>query len=94
MCFFLQDIRRINAEYPGLFGTRDSEDGEDNEAGGGGNAEQFNKRYGWIYATTRIADHERIKLDDVWSLSIRQCLNNLSYLKAKDYKDAEDQKMK
>lgn len=47
------------------------------------------RRFGWIYQATIIADHERIKLSEVYELPTLQALNNLSYLKSKNAFDSE-----
>ena len=48
--------------------------------------------YGWIYQATLIAEHERIKLDEVYNLSTLQVLNDLAYLKSKNAYDSEQMK--
>lgn len=48
--------------------------------------------YGWIYQATLIAEHERIKLDEVYNLSTLQVLNDLAYLKSKNAFDSEQMK--
>jgi hypothetical protein len=50
------------------------------------------QRYGWIYQATIIADHERIKLVEVYDLPVIQALNDLSYLKSKNAFDREQMK--
>jgi hypothetical protein len=50
------------------------------------------QRYGWIYQATLIAEHERIKLSEVYELPTIQALNNLSYLKAKNAFDTDQMK--
>jgi hypothetical protein len=50
------------------------------------------RKYGWIYQATLIADHERIKLDEVYDLPTMQCLNDLSYLKSKQSYESEELK--
>ncbi len=47
------------------------------------------RRYGWIYQATLIAEHEKIKLDEVYNLSTIQALNDLAYLKSKTAHDRE-----
>ena len=47
------------------------------------------QRYGWIYQATLIAEHEKIKLDEVYNLSTIQALNDLAYLKSKNAHDRE-----
>lgn len=36
-----------------------------------------------------VADFENISLDAAWDLNVMQALNDLSYLKAKDWHDKE-----
>lgn len=48
--------------------------------------------YGWIYQATLIADHEKIKLDEVYNLPTLQVLNDLAYLKSKNAYDSEQMK--
>lgn len=50
------------------------------------------RRYGWIYQATLIAEHERIKLDEVYNLTTIQALNDLAYLKSKTAHDRDQMK--
>jgi hypothetical protein len=50
------------------------------------------EKFGWIYQATIVAEHEKIKLDEVYELPIIQFLNDLSYLKAKNAYDNEQLK--
>lgn len=59
----------------------------------GEQAKSFNRRYGWVYSATAIAEHERITLDQAYGLPIRQAFNDLMYLKAKGRYQAEEQKV-
>jgi hypothetical protein len=45
------------------------------------------QRFGWIYQASIVAEHEKIKLEDVYDLMTIQFLNDLSYLKAKGEHD-------
>jgi hypothetical protein len=47
------------------------------------------RHYGWIYQATLIAEHEKIKLDEVYELPTIQALNDLAYLKSKNAYEAE-----
>lgn len=42
----------------------------------------FISQYGWIYAATQVADHEKITLEQAYDLPIIQALNDLAYLKS------------
>jgi hypothetical protein len=50
------------------------------------------RKYGWIYQATIIAEHEKIKLAEVYELPTLQALNDLSYLKSKNSFDREQMK--
>lgn len=84
-CFkqFLENFEAFQKEYKSLFGL-------DREVAGGNVVEdQFNKRYGWIYAASQVAEYERITLDQSFALPIRRALNDLGYLKAKAKYESE-----
>jgi hypothetical protein len=50
------------------------------------------RQYGWIYQASLIADHEKIKLADVYDIPTIQALNDLSYIKSKNAHDLEQHK--
>jgi len=83
--FFLQNLRRFNKQFTGLFEIRDEgeDTGEPVEQTDGG----FDQRYGWIYNTKRIADFEGVTMDEAYDLCVMQALNDLAYLKEKDRND-------
>lgn len=78
----MESFNAFNNEYKDLFGLEKSE-------GGGDEDDQFNKRWGWIYSATQVAEYERITLDDAMKLPVRQAFNGLSFLKAKGKYEAE-----
>lgn len=78
----IDSFNRFNIEYKSLFGI-------DPNVSGNVQNDDFNKRHGWIYSATQVARHEGIKLDDAFVLPIRQALNDLIYLKAKEKYEAE-----
>lgn len=78
-------FKEFTEEYKALFGL-------DREAMGDVQEDRFNKRYGWIYSASQVAEYERISLDDAMGLPIRQALNDLAYLKAKASYEAEQLK--
>lgn len=78
-------FKAFTAEYKSLFGL-------DHEAAGDVQEDKFNKRYGWIYAASQVAEYERITLDQAYGLPIRQALNDLAFLKAKGRYEAEQVK--
>lgn len=77
-----ENLAAFNEEYKDLFGL-------DKMVAGDVQEDVFNKRYGWIYSASKVAEYERITLDEAFSLPIRQALNDLTYLKAKDKYEAE-----
>lgn len=86
LTLFIEKFKAFNDEYKTLFGL-------DKEAGGKeAQSDQFNKRYGWIYAASQVAEYERITLDDAFALPIRRAFNDLAFLKAKSKYDAEQLK--
>lgn len=72
----------FNKEYKNLFGV-------DREVTGDVQQDEFNKRYGWIYSATQVADHEKINLDETFALPVRRAFNALAFLKAKGKYEAE-----
>lgn len=74
---FIEVIKKLSDEYSGLFGIEDVEQEEFKPLTNG-----FNEQYGWIYSAQKIAEFERIKLDEAYDLPIIQAFNDLSYLKA------------
>jgi hypothetical protein len=84
----LSSIQRLDKEFSGLFQDGINEGGDDGR-GGRDSGSGFMRRYGWIYQATLIADHERIKLSEVYELSTIQALNDLAYLKSKSAHDRE-----
>jgi hypothetical protein len=43
----------------------------------------FNNRYGWLYSAEVVAAYERISVEQAYKLPVKQALNDLVYLKAK-----------
>lgn len=84
---FIQRFTDFNAEYKSLFGL-------DPETSGDAQSDKFNKRYGWIYAASQVAEYERITLDQAFALPVRRAFNDLAYLKAKGIYEAEQLKKK
>lgn len=71
-----ENFKEFNKEYKSLFGL-------DKEVTGDVQEQEFNKRYGWIYSASQVAEYERITQDEAFNLPVRQALNDLAYLKAK-----------
>ena len=74
---FLEVIKKLTNEYKGLFGIEEMEEEDLKELTNG-----FNEQYGWIYSAQKIAEFERIKLDEAYDLPIIQAYNDLAFLKA------------
>lgn len=72
----------FNKEYKNLFGL-------DKEVSSDVQQDEFNKRYGWIYSASQVAEYERITNDEAFALPVRQAFNDLAYLKAKGKYEAE-----
>lgn len=71
-----ESYSQFNNQYKNLFGI-------DTEVSGNVQDDEFNKRHGWIYSATQVAEHERITLDQAFALPVRQAFNALIFLKAK-----------
>ena len=86
----MSNIQDLDRKFKGLFdiGEPDEQPGRDGRTISGG----FMEKFGWIYQATIVAEHEKIKLDEVYELPIIQFLNDLSYLKAKNAYDNEQLK--
>ena len=78
----IENFTAFNNEYKALFGL-------DKEVSGDVQEDKFNKRYGWIFSASQVAEYERINLEQAFKLPIRQALNDLSYLKAKALYESE-----
>jgi hypothetical protein len=85
---FMTNLNSFNAEYKNLFGLDVDVNGE------GAASAFFNRRYGWTYSVSQIADYERISLDEAFGIPVRQGLNDLNYLKEKGKYEAEQLKKK
>lgn len=87
LALLIERYRAFLGEYAGLFGL---------DAGTHGDAQGdvFNKRYGWIYSASQVAEYERITLEAAYALPVRQAFNDLAYLKAKSKYEAEQLKSK
>ena len=84
--FFLSSIRATDKDFSGLFGRKftDDEHRESQQTNG------FAENYGWIFNAEKVAEHQRIKLNEVWELSYVEFLNSLVYIKAKNEFEREE----
>jgi hypothetical protein len=71
-----ESFDEFNNQFKTLFGI-------DPEVSGNVQNDDFNKRYGWIFSATQIAQHEGVALENAYELSVRRAFNGLAYLKAK-----------
>lgn len=74
---FLLSFFSLIDSYKNLFETEAEESEEKEEK-----PHPFISQYGWIYAATQVADHEKINLEQAFDLPIIQALNDLAYLKS------------
>lgn len=81
---FIEVIKKLSDEYRGLFGIEDMEEEELKPLTNG-----FNDQYGWIYSAQKIAEFERITLDQAYDLPIIQAFNDLAFLKAHQEYESE-----
>lgn len=85
---FMAIFADFNKSYDWLFGL----DKETNDAEV--RTDPFNKKYGWMYAAEQVAAYEKIKLNEVYDMNIRNVFNDLAYLKAKSKYEIEQYKKK
>ena len=84
----MSSVQALDKSFKGLFDLGDDED-EDEQTSIGNSVSGFMQRFGWIYQATIVAEHEKIKLEQVYEMMTIQFLNDLSYLKAKAEYDKE-----
>lgn len=84
IALIIERIKLFNGEYKQLFGIHSEDDKLDNDP--------FNKKYGWIYAASQVAEYERITLEQTYALPVRQAFHDLSFLKAKGKYELEQLK--
>jgi hypothetical protein len=77
-----ENYSQFNNQYQKLFGV-------DPDVVGNVQNEDFNKRYGWIYSATQVAQHEGISLDAAYALPVKQAFNDLLFIKAKSKYEME-----
>jgi hypothetical protein len=87
----LQSISKLDGQFKGLFGEP-IESSEDEPIRVRESGKRFMDTYGWIYQAAIVAEHEKVKLDEVYDMPVLQFLNDLAYLKAKQ--DYEQQQIK
>ena len=84
----MSNIRQFDNKFSGLFEKQIDRGGVEH-GGSRNNNDNFMQTYGWIYQASLIADHERIKIEEVYELKTIQALNDLSYIKSKNAHELE-----
>ena len=78
----------MDRSFTGLYGEQTDADRDDtgqSERGGS----KFMHYFGWQYSTKLVAEYENCTVTEAYELSTIECLNILSYLKAKNDYDKE-----
>ena len=92
--FFLSTIQKLDRSFTGLYGETID---KNRDEGGGSNrgGSKFIEYFGWQYSTKLIADYENCTVTEAYEMSTIECLNALSYLKAKtDYDNEQIKKVR
>lgn len=84
----IKSFAAFNDRYKALFGLDEVVHGEQ------ARVHPFNKRYGWVYAASQVAEYERISLDQAYALPVTTAMHDLTYLKAKGKYEIEQLQMK
>ncbi len=79
----IKTFKAFNDQYKDLFGLDVEVHGVEAQVN------KFNKRYGWIYAASQVAEYERIPLDQAYALPVRTAMHDLTFLKAKAKYESE-----
>lgn len=78
---FMVSFNALIDSYSGLFEKEEEEEDID-EAPRRKEAEHpFITQYGWIFSAKKVAEHEGMKLEEVFGIPVIQALNDLAYLK-------------
>lgn len=78
---FMVSFNDLIDSYSGLFEKEEEEEDMD-EAPRRKEAEHpFITQYGWIFSAKKVAEHEGMKLEEVFGIPVIQALNDLAYLK-------------
>ena len=84
----------MDISFTGLYGEQNDANRDDtgkSERGGS----KFMQYFGWQYSTKLVAEYENCTVTEAYELSTIECLNILSYLKAKsDYDKEQIKKVK
>lgn len=85
---FLSSVQELDRSFKGLYGEENGEHrGNEGRVIDGG--EVFMRHFGWQYTAKLIAEYENCRTSEVYEKSTIECLNILSYIKAKNAYDAE-----
>lgn len=69
-----ESLNEFNKGYRFLFDSGGSSEGA---------ADDFSKNFGWFYSASKLAEYERIPLEEVYNMPASKALHGLCYLKAK-----------
>jgi hypothetical protein len=84
----------LDRSFTGLFGEQDGGSGNETGASDRGGS-KFMQYFGWQYSTKLIAEYENCRVSEAYEFSTIECLNILSYLKAKtDYDNEQIKKIR
>lgn len=83
-CFFsvkqiIENVIELNDRYSEHVDIEEIEDNEEQVQED--YSDTFDETWGWLYSTSRIAEHRRISLDEAYELTTMQALNDLQYIK-------------
>ena len=96
MCFFFDQVGKINQGFPNLFNKAGSEDtgqgdeGETAEEAAGGGIDLFQEKWGWVANVDEVSKTCRCCWDDVWNMNVVEFLNIICYIKDRAAKEKED----
>jgi hypothetical protein len=84
----------LDRSFTGLYGEQ-TDKGRDEGAGSDRGGSKFIEYFGWQYSTKLIAEYENCTVSEAYELTTIECLNILSYLKAKtDYDNEQIKKVR
>jgi hypothetical protein len=84
----------LDRSFTGLYGEQNDK-GRDEGARSDRGGSKFIEYFGWQYSTKLIAEYENCTVTEAYELTTIECLNTLSYLKAKtDYDNEQIKKVR
>jgi len=87
-------VQGFNRNYSNLFGTEDTEDGEEGETDGGPaeGIDKFAENWGYVRFVDRVSELTRKTWDEVFEMNVYEFFNIIAY--AKDKAVAEKESIK